>query len=95
MSNIAIIVEYEAKPEFREALEDVVRHNAAETLNEVGCLRMEVLIPRSTPNGIVLNELWRDQQAIEDHRNQPGHDEGHKAYEHMIAAKRVTVCDAT
>ena len=94
MSRIAIIVEYEAKPEFRAVLEDIVRRNAAETLDEAGCLRMEVLIPRGAADTIVLNELWRDQQAIEDHRNQPGHDEGHRAYEHMIAAKRVLVCDA-
>lgn len=93
MSRIAIIVEYEAKPEFRAALEDIVRRNAAETLDDAGCLRMEVLIPRGAVDRILLNELWRDKQAIDDHRNQPGHDAGHRRYEHMIAAKRVLVCD--
>jgi quinol monooxygenase YgiN len=93
VSTIAIIVEYEAKPEYRTELEATVRQNAAETLLEPGCLRMEVLIPKNDGGRIILNELWRDEQALEDHKSQPGHDEGHRAYAHMIAAKRVVVCD--
>lgn len=86
---IAIVIEYAAKPEHRAALEAVLRRNCAETLADDGCLRMELAVSEKDPGVLVLNELWRDERALELHRLRPGHDEGHAAYEHMIASKRV------
>ena len=92
MGAIAIIIEFEVKPGRRAEFEAVLRKDARETLQDDGCLRMEVLQPRSEPNRVLLSELWRDAAAIEVHRNKPGH--SHAWQEPLIESKRVTVCDA-
>jgi len=88
---IAILIEFDVKPECRAEFEQALRRDARATLADDGCLRMEVLSPRSGGDRIVLSELWRDQQSIEGHRNKPGH--SHAWQEALIKDKRVTVCD--
>lgn len=85
---LAIIIEYEVKPECRAEFEIKLRGDAAETLRDEGCLRMEVFPVRGEPNRVVLSELWRDEAAIEAHRNKPGHT--HAWQEPLIVNKRVT-----
>ena len=89
----AIIVEYVAKPEHRAVLERHLRQSCADTLQDDGCERMKLSAVRGSPMGLVLNELWRDQAALEAHRAKPGHDEGHAEYAHMAAEKRALVAD--
>jgi quinol monooxygenase YgiN len=84
---LAIIVEFEAKPECVEAFEAKLRADAAETLRDDGCFRMEVLNVRGQPGCFVLSELWRDDAAIEAHRNKPGH--SHAWQEPWLVSKRV------
>lgn len=88
---IAILIEFDVKPECRAEFEDTLRRDARATLADEGCMRMEVLSPRSGADRIVLSELWRDQQSIERHRSKPGH--SHAWQEALINGKRVTVCD--
>ena len=84
---LAIIIEFEVKPECRAGFEARLRVDAADTLKDDGCHRMEVLHVRGQPNRFVLSELWRDDAAIEAHRNQPGH--SHAWQEPLIVSKRV------
>jgi quinol monooxygenase YgiN len=86
---IAIIIEFDVKPECRAALEVRLRQDAAETLHDDGCLRMEILRPRDASNRIVLSELWRDQAAIAAHRGKPGH--SHAWQEALILSKQSRV----
>jgi len=88
---IAILIEFDVKPDCREEFLQKLRRDARETLGDTGCLRMEVLLPQSGGNSVLLSELWRDRQAIENHRNRPGH--SHAWQEALISAKRVTACD--
>jgi autoinducer 2-degrading protein len=88
---IAILIEFDVKPERRAEFEQALRRDARATLDDAGCLRMEVLLPRTGSDRIMLSELWRDQQSIEAHRNKPGH--SHAWQEPLITGKRVTVCD--
>lgn len=88
---IAILIEFDVKPESRAEFERLLRRDARATLQDAGCLRMEVLLPRADDQRVVLSELWRDQQSLEGHRNKPGH--SHAWQETLIHAKRVTVCD--
>ena len=84
---LAVIIEFEVKPDCREAFESKLRADAAETLRDDGCHRMEVLSVRGQSNRFVLSELWRDEAAIEAHRNKPGH--SHAWQEPLIVSKRV------
>lgn len=51
-----------------------------------------MLKPRGAIDVLWLSELWRDEAAIEAHRNAPGH--SHAWQTPLIVSKRVTVCDA-
>lgn len=88
---LAIIIEFEVKPAFRADFEIKLREDAAATLRDDGCYRMEVLHVRGEENRVVLSELWRDDVAIEAHRNKPGHT--HAWQDNMIVSKRVTACE--
>lgn len=88
---IAILIEFDVRPECRAEFERLLARDARETLGDAGCLRMEILLPQTDANRIVLSELWRDRQSIEAHRNKPGHSHAWQAP--LISGKRVTVCD--
>jgi quinol monooxygenase YgiN len=91
MARLAIIVEFDPHPEHRDELLRRLRADALETLRDDGCLRMEVLRPRDGSDRVVLSELWRDQAAIDAHRDKPGH--SHAWQEPLLRAKRVLVCE--
>lgn len=88
---IAILIEFDVRPECRVEFERLLRRDARQTLGDAGCLRMEILLPRGDGDRVLLSELWRDQQSIDAHRNKPGH--SHAWQEPLISGKRVTVCD--
>lgn len=93
MTQIAIIVEFEPHAEQASEFLQKLALDAAETLDDDGCLRMEVLLTRDGSGWIVLSELWRDQAAIEAHRTKPGH--SHEWQVPMIKSKRVLLCERT
>jgi quinol monooxygenase YgiN len=91
MPRLAIIVEFEAHPQSRQAFLEELRRDAQETLRDDGCLRMEVLCARDGSDRILLSELWRDQAALDAHRAKPGH--SHAWQEPLLRSKRLLVCD--
>lgn len=92
MPPIAVLIEYRVRPGCGTEFEARLRADCARTLADDGCLRMEVLRPRGASDVLWLSELWRDEAAIEAHRNAPGH--SHAWQTPLIVSKRVTVCDA-
>lgn len=91
MARLAIIIEFEPRPEHADTFLQRLAQDAEETLRDDGCLRMEVLRSRDGSGRIVLCELWRDQAAIDAHRSKPGH--SHDWQIPLIESKRVTICD--
>ena len=89
MSGIAIIVEYDVEPGSLGEQESRVLTSAAKFLKEDGCLRMEVFVPEGQANKLVLCKLWRDEAALEVHRNQPGHTEDHAHIDEFCVGKSV------
>lgn len=86
---IAIIIEFDVKPECRAEFDAKLRQDAAETLRDDGCLRMEILVPRGDTGRVVLSELWRDDAAIAAHRAKPGHT--HAWQEPLIRRKHASI----
>ncbi len=85
---LAIIIEFEVRPDCHEAFEAKLRTDAAQTLRDDGCFRMEILKPFDSDAGkLVLSELWRDDAALDAHRNKPGHSHAWQAP--LLHAKRV------
>jgi quinol monooxygenase YgiN len=91
VARLAIVVEYEIDPDRRPEFLDRLRAEAAATLRDDGCLRMEVLLPRDRRERVLLAELWRDEEALAAHRDAPGH--SHVWQEAFVRGKRVTICE--
>ena len=95
MSKIALVVEFDIKPEHRQAFEDVIRGHAQKTLeSEEGCLQFEILIPREDEGKVFLFECYRDAAAFETHGKSPILAETRETYKDMINGRRITVCSA-
>lgn len=93
MSKIALIAEFEVRPEHAPAFQSLMRTHAKAALDhEPGCLQFDVTVPRDNPNQVFLYEIYRDEAAFDEHMTSPGLAETRKTYEHMIARKRVTIC---
>jgi autoinducer 2-degrading protein len=95
MSKIALVVEFDIKPEHRKAFEDVIRSHGKRTREqEPGCLSFEVLIPQKEPNKVFLFECYRDDAAFEAHGKSPLLAETRAKYKDMIENRRITLCSA-
>jgi len=61
-------VHIHVKPEHREAFIQATLENARNTVEEPGNLRFDVLAQLDDPNRFVLNEVYRDEAAMDAHK---------------------------
>lgn len=95
MSKVALVVEFDIKPEHRQAFEEIIRSHAARTLEtEEGCLQFDVLVPDGEPNKVFLFECYRDAAAFEVHGKSALLAETRGKYQDLIEGRRITVCSA-
>jgi (4S)-4-hydroxy-5-phosphonooxypentane-2,3-dione isomerase len=95
MSKVALVVEFDIKPEHRQAFEEIIRYHAKRTLEtEEGCVQFDVLIPRNDDNKVFLFECYRDAAAFEAHGKAPLLAETRGKYKDMIENRRIAVCSA-
>jgi quinol monooxygenase YgiN len=60
------------KPEHLAEFLEAVRHDAIHSeKDEPGCLRFDVVQDRDDPNRLYYYEVYKDQAALEAHRNTP------------------------
>ena len=68
----AIFVTVKVKPEMRERfLEAIEDDSICSVRDEPGCLRFEVLQDRESPDQYYFYEVYRDEAALEAHRQAP------------------------
>jgi (4S)-4-hydroxy-5-phosphonooxypentane-2,3-dione isomerase len=68
----AIFVTVKIKPELRERFLEVIEDDAtASVRDEPGCVRFEVLQNASDPDTYYFFEVYRDEAAIQAHRETP------------------------
>ena len=68
----ALVVTIQIKPEHRDAFMEAMLGDARGSIeNEPGCLRFDVIQDLEDPNRIHLYEVYRDEAAIEAHRQAP------------------------
>lgn len=95
MSKVALVVEFDIKPEHRQAFEEIIRSHGKRTKEqEEGCVAFEVLIPNRDENKIFLYECYRDAAAFDVHGKSPLLAETREKYKDMIENRRITVCSA-
>lgn len=90
MSSIGIYIEYRPHPERFDEFLAKLREEADETIADDGCFRMEIALPEKPDGRVFLIEHWRDEAALEAHRNKPGH--SHAWQEWLVAEKHVSKC---
>ena len=67
-----LMVTLKIRPEHREAFIEAMLEDARGSVqNEPGCLRFDVLQDDQEPNTLHLYEVYRDQAALEAHRQAP------------------------
>ena len=68
----ALVVTIQIKPEYREPFMEAMLQDARGSVeNEPGCLRFDIVQDTEDPNRIHLYEVYRDEAAIEAHRQAP------------------------
>ena len=69
---IALVVTIRIQPPHREAFMEAMLDDARHSVqDEPGCLRFDVLKDLDDPNRIFLYEVYRDEEALEAHRQAP------------------------
>ena len=69
---IALIVTVNIKPEHRDAvLKGALEDARGSQHDEPGCLRFDVIQDRDDPNRFYFYEIYRDEAALEAHRQTP------------------------
>ncbi len=67
-----LMVTIQVKPEHREAFMEAMLDDArGSNEDEPGCLRFDVLQDTEDPNRVHLYEVYRDEAALEAHRQAP------------------------
>jgi (4S)-4-hydroxy-5-phosphonooxypentane-2,3-dione isomerase len=62
----------QVKPEYVSQFLEAVRHDAEHSeKDEPGCLRFDVIHDRDDPNRFYFYEVYRDEAALEAHRQTP------------------------
>ncbi|HEU4345554.1 MAG TPA: putative quinol monooxygenase [Candidatus Binatia bacterium] len=69
---VVLHVSVQVKPEHVAQFLEVVRHDAEHSeQDEPGCLRFDVIQDRDDPNRFYFYEVYRDDAALEAHRETP------------------------
>ena len=69
---LVLHVSVQVKPEHVSEFLDVVHHDAEHSeRDEPGCLRFDVIQDREDPNRFYFYEIYRDEAALEAHRQTP------------------------
>jgi len=95
MSKVALVVEFDVKPEHRQDFEEIIRSHANRTKEaESGCVQFDVLIPQRDDNKVLLFECYEDAAAFEVHGKSPILAETREKYKDMIVDRKITICSA-
>ncbi len=67
---VVLLVKYKCKPGCRDAYFEAIRNNhiGEKSQSEEGCIRYEYSLGIADDE-LILTEVWRDEQAVESHRN--------------------------
>ncbi len=87
---IALIVTIQIQSEHREAFMESMLDDARGSNNdEPGCLRFDVLQDNEDPNKIHLYEVYKDQAAVDAHRQAPHYTKWRETVQDWFAAETI------
>jgi (4S)-4-hydroxy-5-phosphonooxypentane-2,3-dione isomerase len=94
MSRLMIIVEFEVKPEHRDAFIELMKNHARLSQAEDGCQQFDVLLPQTDPSRVFLVEAWRDQAALDVHAKLPRMAQNQQTYQPWLVSRKAVRCIA-
>ena len=71
MPNIVLVVTVKVNPEYAQRLKPAMLENAAKSAQEEQCFQFDVIASQDDENTFVFYEVYRDEQALADHRQTP------------------------
>lgn len=94
MAKIALIVEFEIKPETAAAFRELMAGHARGTLEEEeGCLQFDLCVPQDSPEKLYLYEVYRDQAAFDVQRDSARLARTRESYKDMIVNRTIAICE--
>jgi quinol monooxygenase YgiN len=89
MAEIVLVVEYNIKPECRNAyLARIRRHRRDVLANEPGCRAFNILTTEEDPNRVLLYEVYADAAAFDAH-GKTAYMASYRSETESMAARRV------
>lgn len=85
---IHIVVRIEPKPDKVEAFLELALHDAQNSRKEPGCLRFDVLKQNDNPARFAFYEVYKDEAAVQAHRQTPHYARWIKEIEGLQAVPR-------
>lgn len=94
MAKVALVVNFNVKPDCMDDFLAIIRPHAAGTLaEEEGCVRFDVLTAADGAPNVILYEVYADQAAYDLHRGSERLQRTRAAYQAMIQDRTLTLCD--
>jgi quinol monooxygenase YgiN len=94
MSKIALVVRFKAAEGHKQELIEGLKGHAKRSLdNEEGCIRFDVLVPRSGDADVMLYELYADQAAFDLHSASEHIKLWRKLSEGMVAERHIAITE--
>lgn len=88
----SVFVTIDVKPECLEDFEKASLNDARGSVgNESGCFRFDILRDNSLDSRFYLYEVYRDEQALQDHLQTPHFKLWHSAVENMVVGDITSV----
>ncbi len=94
MAKIALVVAFGAAEGRKDDLIAALKGHAQRTMdNEDGCIRFDVLIPRSGDADIMLYELYRDQAALDEHASSDRLAAFREETKDLVGTRHITITE--
>ncbi len=91
-----IIVKVELKPNNRDQFFAAMTKNASASVNnEPGCVVFDVLEAREEPDTFYLYEIYRDPEALQEHKQTPHYQSTRTVINDLIKTQSVIRADVT
>lgn len=93
MSKVALVVTLKiADGKMEQVMPSVLGHAARCMMHEEGCLQFDVLKPEDRPNEVRIYEVYRDQEALDEHAKGGSLKQMREETEGMVTNREIVVC---
>lgn len=69
--NVIITAIIKAKPSYREEVHSTLLNMVTQTRKEEACIQYDLHQDITDPNTFIFYEIWKDQQGLDKHNQQP------------------------